>query len=36
MLTNPNAGTIGTAILRTDYIDKAYIDEDNEAKEISG
>ena len=35
-MTNPNAGTIGTAILRTDYIDKAYIDEDNEAVEVSG
>jgi hypothetical protein len=31
-----DTGTIGTAMLRTDYIDVAYIDEDNEAVEVSG
>lgn len=32
--TNPNKGTVGTAILRTDYTDKAYIGDDNEAVEV--
>lgn len=29
-------GTIGEAMLRTDYIDAAYIDKNNEAVEVSG
>jgi len=31
-----DTGSTGSAILRTDYIDKAYIDKDNEAVEVSG
>jgi hypothetical protein len=35
IVTFSNAGTIGTAILRTDYIDKAYMGSNNEAVEVS-
>lgn len=30
------SGTVGTAAVDKDYIDAAYIDKDNKAKEVSG